>query len=109
MLVLALSDLRALLRVADVAAAMSVEALLGTDRAFAEDLIALRPQPGQVASASNLRALLAGSAIVASHRHGDPGSRTRTRCGARRRWSGRRATRWRSPAAWPRRAAVGDR
>ena len=51
---------------------MSVEALLGTDRAFAEDLIALRPQPGQAASAANLRALLAGSAIVASHRDGDP-------------------------------------
>jgi histidine ammonia-lyase len=72
MLVLACFDLAALLRVADVAAAMSVEALLGTDRAFAEDLIALRPQPGQVDSAANLRALLAGSAIVASHRYGDP-------------------------------------
>ena len=63
---------RGLLRVADVAAAMSVEALLGTDRAFAEDLIALRPQPGQVDSAWNLRALLAGSEIVACHRVGDP-------------------------------------
>ena len=72
MLVLALFDLGAVLRVADVAAAMSVEALLGTDRVFAEDLIALRPQPGQVASAANLRRLLAGSAIVASHRYGDP-------------------------------------
>jgi len=72
MLVLACFDLSGLLRVADVAAAMSVEALLGTDRAFAEDLIALRPQPGQVLSASNLRTLLAGSSIVASHRFGDP-------------------------------------
>jgi histidine ammonia-lyase len=72
MLVLACVDLEALLRVADVAAAMSVEALLGTDRAFAEDLIALRPQPGQVDSGFNLRALLAGSEIVASHRYGDP-------------------------------------
>ena len=72
MLVLACFDLAALLRVADVAAAMSVEALLGTDRAFAEDLIALRPQPGQVDSASNLRTLLEGSPIVASHRFGDP-------------------------------------
>jgi histidine ammonia-lyase len=72
MLVLAIEDLRRLLRVADVAAAMSVEALLGTDRAFAEDLVALRPQPGQAASAANLRALLAGSEIVASHREGDP-------------------------------------
>ena len=46
--------------VADVAAAMSVEALLGTDRAFAADLIALRPQPGQAASAANLRAAARG-------------------------------------------------
>jgi histidine ammonia-lyase len=71
MLLLAAHDLRGLLRVADIAAAMSVEALLGTDRAFAEDLVALRPQPGQAASAANLRALLAGSPIVASHRFGD--------------------------------------
>jgi histidine ammonia-lyase len=72
MLVLAIADLDRRLRIADVGAAMSVEALLGTDRAFAEDLIALRPQPGQAASAANLRALLAGSEIVASHRHDDP-------------------------------------
>jgi histidine ammonia-lyase len=72
MLVLACSDLGLLLRVADIAAAMSVEALLGTDRVFAADLIDLRPQPGQVASASNLRALLADSEIVLSHRVGDP-------------------------------------
>jgi histidine ammonia-lyase len=72
MLVLANADLAALLAVADIAAAMSVEALLGTDRAFAAELIALRPQPGQAASAANMRALLAGSGIVASHRHGDP-------------------------------------
>src|SRR4051794_9829169 len=71
MLALALHDLERILKLADVAAAMSVEALLGTDRAFAEDLIALRPQPGQADSAANMRRLLAGSAIVASHRHGD--------------------------------------
>jgi histidine ammonia-lyase len=71
MLLLAIEDLRGLLRVADIAAAMSVEALMGTDRAFAEDLVALRPQPGQAASAANLRALLGGSPIVASHRYGD--------------------------------------
>jgi histidine ammonia-lyase len=71
MLLLAAHDLRGLLRVADITAAMSVEALLGTDRAFAADLLALRPQPGQAASAANLRALLAGSPIVASHRYGD--------------------------------------
>jgi histidine ammonia-lyase len=71
MLVLALADLDILLRTADVAAAMSTEALLGTDRAFAEDLVAMRPQVGQAVSAANLRALLDGSPIVASHRYGD--------------------------------------
>ena len=68
MLVLAIADLRNLLTVADIAAAMSVEGLLGTDRVFAADLQRLRPQHGQAAAAANLRALLAGSAIVASHR-----------------------------------------
>jgi len=68
MLILACHDLRALLLVADVAAAMSVEGLLGTDRVFAADLQALRPHPGQTASAANVRALLTGSEIVASHR-----------------------------------------
>lgn len=68
MLVLALADLRALMSVADVAAAMSVEALLGTDRVFNDEIVAMRPHPGQLASAANLRSLLDGSAIVASHR-----------------------------------------
>jgi histidine ammonia-lyase len=68
MLVLACHDLRNLLGHADLAAALSVEALLGTDRVFAADLQALRPHPGQAASAANLRALLAGSPVVASHR-----------------------------------------
>jgi histidine ammonia-lyase len=71
MLVLALADLDRLLRTADIAAAMSVEAQLGTDRVFADDLQALRPHPGQRDSATNLRALMADSAIVASHRGPD--------------------------------------
>jgi histidine ammonia-lyase len=71
MLVLAIADLRMLLRTADIVAAMSVEALLGTDRAFAADLMALRPHPGQTAAAANLRRVLEGSPIVASHRYGD--------------------------------------
>ncbi|MCZ2805377.1 histidine ammonia-lyase [Modestobacter sp. VKM Ac-2983] len=68
MLVLALADLRRLLSTADVAAAMSVEALLGSDAVFAADLQGLRPHPGQADSAANLRALLAGSGVMASHR-----------------------------------------
>ncbi|MEI6622519.1 MAG: histidine ammonia-lyase, partial [Actinomycetes bacterium] len=69
MLVLALADLQALLTLADVTAAMTVEAVLGTDRVFSADLQALRPHPGQAASAANIRSLLAGSPIMASHRH----------------------------------------
>ena len=68
MLCLAIADLRELLTCADVIAAMSVEGLLGTDAVFAADLQALRPHPGQEASAANMRAVLAGSEIVASHR-----------------------------------------
>jgi histidine ammonia-lyase len=71
MLCLAIHDLTALMGVADVVAAMTVEALLGTDRAFAADLQDLRPQVGQAASARNLMRLLADSEIVASHRVGD--------------------------------------
>lgn len=66
-LVLAISDLTDLYRLADVAAAMSVEALRGTDRVFAPEIHALRPHPGQRESAANLAALLAGSPIVSSH------------------------------------------
>lgn len=72
MLCLALADLHGLATVADVTAAMSVEALLGTDRVFAAELQGLRPHPGQAASARNLTRLLTGSQIVASHRTDDP-------------------------------------
>jgi histidine ammonia-lyase len=71
MLVLALHDLRLLLTTADLAAALSVEALLGTTAVFAADLQALRPHPGQAASAANLRALLQGSEVVAARQAGD--------------------------------------
>ncbi|HEV7205989.1 MAG TPA: histidine ammonia-lyase [Jatrophihabitans sp.] len=66
-LLLACTDLDLLLRTADLTAAMSVEALLGTGRVFAAELQALRPQPGQAVAAANMRALLDGSPIIASH------------------------------------------
>src|SRR5699024_7183513 len=44
---------------------------LGTDRAFAPELMGLRPQPGQASAAANMRRLLAGSPIMASHRGPD--------------------------------------
>ncbi|MGH9039329.1 MAG: histidine ammonia-lyase [Acidimicrobiia bacterium] len=72
-LCLAMADLDRLLRTADVACAMTVEALLGTDAAYAPELHEIRPHPGQLTSAANLRRLLAGSAIVASHGPGKSG------------------------------------
>ena len=71
MLALACHDVRGLLAVADIVAAMSVEALLGTDAVFAPEILALRPHPGQAVSAENMRRVLEGSPIVASHRVGD--------------------------------------
>jgi histidine ammonia-lyase len=71
MLALACHDVARLVTVADITAAMSVEALLGTDAVFAAELVGLRPHVGQARSAANLRRLLEGSPIVASHRVGD--------------------------------------
>ena len=64
MLVLAIHDLNALVTTTDLAAALSVEALTGTDAVFAADLHALRPQPGQAKSAANMAAVLAGSPML---------------------------------------------
>ena len=50
---------------------MSVESLLGTDRPYDERVQVIRPHPGQLASAGNLRRLLAGTPLVASHRESD--------------------------------------
>jgi histidine ammonia-lyase len=69
LLALALADAELLAKAADVACALSVEALLGTDRAYDERVVSIRPHPGQLASAANLRKLLAGSPLLASHRH----------------------------------------
>lgn len=67
MLVLAIADARMLLTTADISAAMSIEALLGTDSVLADDLQVLRPHPGQRISAANMRRVIADSPIVASH------------------------------------------
>lgn len=72
MLILAIADLEHLADVADLTAAMSVEALLGTDAVFRPELHApLRPHPGQSVSAANMHRALAGSGIVASHKEDD--------------------------------------
>ncbi len=72
MLVLAIDDVEHLLNAADVVAAMSVEALLGTDAVFIPELHEpLRPHPGQAVSAARMLATLKDSGIVASHKVND--------------------------------------
>lgn len=66
-LVLAIDDALSLLTHVDLAASLSIQALRGTDRVFLEEVHALRPHPGQRASAANILALLADSEIVSSH------------------------------------------
>ena len=65
---LALVDAEDAARLADLVGAMSLEALKGTPRAFDPRIHAVRPHPGQAASARNLSRLLADSGIVASHK-----------------------------------------
>ena len=61
-------DAGMLVRAADLACALSIEALLGHARPYDERVQVLRPHPGQLDSAANLRALLADSPLMASHR-----------------------------------------
>lgn len=69
--ILALEAVGSLARAADVTGAMTVEACLGTDQAFREELVGLRSHTGSLMVARNLRGLLAGSEIVASHRESE--------------------------------------
>jgi len=68
LLAFSVRDAELLVKAADVACALSVEALLCTDRPYDERVQVIRPHPGQLTSAANLRALLAGSQLMASHR-----------------------------------------
>ncbi|MER7050344.1 histidine ammonia-lyase [Streptomyces jumonjinensis] len=64
MLIMAIADLQRLYVSADITAALSLEALLGTDRVLAPELHAIRPHPGQSVSAANMSAVLKGSGLV---------------------------------------------
>jgi histidine ammonia-lyase len=66
---IALLEAERLCTVADVAGAMSLEALKGSSRPFDPRLHAARPHPGQEVVARNMRVLLADSEIMESHRH----------------------------------------
>lgn len=72
MLIMALADLDKLYKSADVTAALSMEALLGTDKVLAPELQAIRPHPGQGASAANMLAVLKGSGLTGHHQDDAP-------------------------------------
>jgi histidine ammonia-lyase len=69
---LALHDAEILCTTADIVGALSAEALRATDAAWDEAVHDERPHPGQRIVAANLRRLVHGSPIIASHRFGDP-------------------------------------
>lgn len=70
--ILALLRAERALETLEVSGAMSLEGLRGTPDAFDERIQRVRPQPGQLVSASRLRTLLADSEVRESHRHDDP-------------------------------------
>ncbi|MCF6522078.1 histidine ammonia-lyase [Streptomyces sp. JJ36] len=72
MLVMACADLARLLTSADITAALSLEALLGTDRVLAPELHAIRPHPGQAAAAANMLKVLHGSGLTGHHQDDAP-------------------------------------
>ncbi|WP_344391825.1 histidine ammonia-lyase [Streptomyces vastus] len=72
MLIMALADLDTLYKSADITAALSLEALLGTDKVLAPELHDIRPHPGQGASAANMLAVLKGSGLTGHHQGDAP-------------------------------------
>lgn len=68
---LVLQDAFNLVLAAEVAAAMSIDALMGTSAAFHPKIQEIRGQPGQIASARRMRSLLEGSSIADAHRDSD--------------------------------------
>ncbi|MFJ4002650.1 histidine ammonia-lyase [Streptomyces sp. NPDC090023] len=72
MLLMALADLDSLYTSADITAALSLEGLLGTDKVLAPELHAIRPHPGQAASAANMLAVLKGSQLTGHHQDDAP-------------------------------------
>uniref|UniRef100_UPI0015EF09BE histidine ammonia-lyase n=1 Tax=Streptomyces albidus (ex Kaewkla and Franco 2022) TaxID=722709 RepID=UPI0015EF09BE len=72
MLLLACADLGRLFTSADITAALSLEALLGTEKVLAPELHAIRPHPGQADSAANMLKVLAGSDLTGHHQDDAP-------------------------------------
>ncbi|MEU6989696.1 histidine ammonia-lyase [Streptomyces sp. NPDC046465] len=72
MLIMALADLENLYKSVDITAALTLEALLGTAKVLAPELHAIRPHPGQAASAANMLAVLDGSGLTGHHQDDAP-------------------------------------
>ncbi|QHF97242.1 histidine ammonia-lyase [Streptomyces sp. NHF165] len=72
MLLMACRDLARLHTSADITAALTLEALLGTDKVLAPELHAVRPHPGQAASAANMLKVLADSGLTGHHQDDAP-------------------------------------
>ena len=68
---LAVARARRVAKLADLAGAMSLEALMGTPAAFDERIHLARPHAGQIAAAAHLLRLLEGSEIREAHRESD--------------------------------------
>jgi len=64
--VLALHDAERLVKTAEIAASLSLEALSGISDAFDERIHQARPHPGQITSAQNIKSLISGSKIIKS-------------------------------------------
>ena len=65
---LAIYEAKELAKLADIAAAMSLDGLAGSIKAFDPRITSLRPHPGQIAVCKNLNTLLQGSKILESHK-----------------------------------------
>ncbi|MCX5204593.1 histidine ammonia-lyase [Streptomyces sp. NBC_00237] len=72
MLIMAIADLKRLYTSADITAALSLEALLGTEKVLAPELHVIRPHPGQGASADNMLRVLEGSGLTGHHQDDAP-------------------------------------
>ncbi|MER5204667.1 histidine ammonia-lyase [Streptomyces sp. NPDC002825] len=71
MLIMALADLDTLFKSADITAALTLEALLGTEKVLEPELHTVRPHPGQAASAANMLAVLKGSGLTGHAQAGE--------------------------------------
>ena len=68
---LAVEEAMYLMKLADIIGALTIEGLMGSKVAFDKDISDLKPHPGQVKCASNIRKLLKGSEILKSHKDCD--------------------------------------